>query len=521
MALFLIAFLAFGPISVAIARYMPKSQFFPSFIAMVIGGGGVAFIAWILLLALTFVVGRLYCSTLCPLGILQDVFRWISRRFRGSRRRSYSHIRSRRILAYSVLIITIATLIFGSTLMINLLEPYRVFGMFTRDFLTPIVTLAGHGVFALLKLFGIFTSPPIVPIDGILFIMSFLLISGLFVFVALRGRLFCNTLCPTGAALSIPASWSLYRIRINSEACTSCGKCERVCKAGCIDSASKAVDFSRCVSCFSCLSECSFDAIGYRRVWKPRRNQADEGEPRSDQTGDIVTRRGFLHRIGTATRSSIIVFPLSFLFRRRRMTPDLTPQVPVTPPGSRSISRFRSLCISCHLCVSRCPTGVLQPSLLEYGAAGIMQPSLDFAHGFCEYECNVCGVVCPTRAIATVELDRKKLIKVGNATFTEDRCVVVTNGTACGACAEVCPTYAVRMVPYKDGLDLPETHEEYCIGCGNCEYACPVNPDKAIYVVGETLHSVVEKANRPALEEVFGDDDTGNADAKKDTEFPF
>jgi ferredoxin len=187
------------------------------------------------------------------------------------------------------------------------------------------------------------------------------------------------------------------------------------------------------------------------------------------------------------------VFPVSFLLRKRATGPEGRENEPATPPGSHSREHFTSRCVACHLCVSRCPTNVLQPSVFEYGIAGLMQPVMDYSSGFCEYECNVCSQVCPTGAILPVTLEHKKLISIGTVQFIEDRCVVFTDGTACGACAEVCPTEAVHMIPYRGHVTQPETDIDICIGCGNCEYACPVEGGKAIYVEGKQVHELREE----------------------------
>jgi formate hydrogenlyase subunit 6/NADH:ubiquinone oxidoreductase subunit I len=197
------------------------------------------------------------------------------------------------------------------------------------------------------------------------------------------------------------------------------------------------------------------------------------------------------------------IFPVSFLLRKRDRGPEGRTNRPASPPGSKSIEHFTSNCVACHLCVSRCPTRVLQPSLLEYGLASIMQPVMDYGTGFCEYQCNICSQVCPTGAILPLKLEEKQRSQIGTSHFIKDRCIVFTDGTACGACAEVCPSGAVRMVRHTEELTKPETDENICIGCGNCEFACPVLGGKAIYVVGKEVHDLVPKsAYAPKAEQV-------------------
>jgi ferredoxin len=173
---------------------------------------------------------------------------------------------------------------------------------------------------------------------------------------------------------------------------------------------------------------------------------------------------------------------------------------PVTPPGSLDRARFNSLCTACHLCVSACPTQVLQPTWIHYGLSGFLQPRMDYITGFCNFECILCGQVCPTGAILELPLEEKKQVQMGKAKFVKENCIVYTRSTACGACSEHCPTKAVAMVPYKDKLTIPEVTDKICIGCGACEYACPTDP-KSIYVDGNPLHLVAEKPKEEKLEE--------------------
>jgi ferredoxin len=167
---------------------------------------------------------------------------------------------------------------------------------------------------------------------------------------------------------------------------------------------------------------------------------------------------------------------------------------PVAPPGAGRVGRFNGRCTACYLCVSACPTQTIQPALLAYGVAGLGQPSLDFSLAYCAYECVRCGEVCPTGAIAALAPAAKRRVRIGQVHFIESNCVVVTDRSACGACAEHCPTRAVRMVPYAQdlALTLPELDPEVCVGCGACEYACPVRPHKAIYVDGERVQGLAE-----------------------------
>ena len=164
----------------------------------------------------------------------------------------------------------------------------------------------------------------------------------------------------------------------------------------------------------------------------------------------------------------------------------------VSPPGSRSVGRFNKICTGCSLCVSACPTKVLQPSFLEYGLIGVMQPHMAYHKGLCEFDCTLCSDVCPTGAIVPITMDAKHLLQIGQVHFEKKNCIVEVEKTDCGACSEHCPTKAVQMVPYGK-LFIPEVDQKICVGCGACEYACPTTPFKAIYVNGNPIHLAAEK----------------------------
>ena len=135
-----------------------------------------------------------------------------------------------------------------------------------------------------------------------------------------------------------------------------------------------------------------------------------------------------------------------------------------------------------------CPTRVLQPSLLQLGASGVLQPHLDFRVAFCAYECTRCGDVCPTQAIERLTGKAKKRVKIGEVRLIEENCLAITEGSTCGACAEYCPTRAVRMVQSENGGIRPKLDVPVCIGCGACEHVCPARPHKAIFVEGTSEH---------------------------------
>lgn len=435
------------------------------------------------LLALTFMFGRVYCSTLCPLGILQDIIAGIQKIF--FRKRRYKEQKNHKIWRYSILGLALLSFFFSTGIFLAYFDPYSNFGRIAAMLFKPAVLSINN----LLAYFAqkwnwysvVHYDYQLPKFSAIAYSLGFLT---LLTALTLRGgRIFCNMLCPVGALLGLVSKKSLFKIRIDEVACKSCGVCEWKCKAGCIDKKAKTIDMERCVMCFNCMDTCPTSVMYLQPGTKKK--SAETTEPLDTK------RRNMLK--GISLLSVAAVLPDDKLVQAYR---DSTVRInrinPVTPPGSYAATKFHNSCTACYLCITKCPTQVLQPSVTEYGLAGFMQPVFNFKYGFCNYECAECTHVCPTGALQPIEKEAKKFVQLGRAKFVKDNCVVYAQGTDCGACSEHCPTKAVQMVPYKN-LRAPEVTEEYCIGCGACEYACPTKPYKAIYVEGLPVHGTATK----------------------------
>ena len=499
-------------------------QFVPSLLkfSQSVAWGAAGFLA---VLVLTLLFGRVYCSTICPLGTLQDIVIRVTDKLRKPRKVKFRYQRSHDVLRYGVLALAVGLFLSGSTLALSLLDPFSNFGRIAGDLIRPFYVVVHNGFGQLLESFGVYGPFPLhwkaPPLATLIFPALFLL--GLIGLSAARGRLFCNTLCPVGALLGLVSRFALFKIRIPQDACVLCAQCSIHCKAGCIRLKTKEVDFSRCVACFNCMTVCETHGIGY--AWSgpvplrrsspvalpgPQPSNSSEVLHRAALSRDGEARRALL-RAGATALVGLASLPGSSSVEAKPSNRVPTRLVnaktwPVAPPGARDIVRFNDLCTACHLCVSACPYGVLQPSLLDYGWSGLLQPRLDFATGYCSYECNRCGQVCPTGAILPLALVAKQTVQLGVAHFVRDNCIVYTDHTACGACDEYCPTKAVHMIPYRDGLAIPEVRSALCVGCGACENACPARPYRAIYVDGHPVH---RQALRPSAKPLEHQPDSG------------
>jgi ferredoxin len=451
----------------------------------------VAAAGFLIILVLTLISGRTYCSFLCPLGIGQDLFSRIGGRIR------------RKFSRYSLLAITlIVTLIWG-IYMLTLLDPYSIFGRFMTFFARPGILLINNLFSGLLGKFDIYELSN-VPVKGFNLLVYSVPVFFLFLVGGLslaRGRLYCNMICPVGTLLGIISKISILRIKFDESKCTRCGRCSLQCKSSCIDFLNHDVDISRCVGCFNCINICQDKAITYGIVnIKKRVHETDENK-RKIIIGSVLFLLGLSRSV--TGQDKIIPKP------KKESTVKENRTYPVCPPGGVAINEFNKNCTACSLCISACPNNVLQPALLQYGISGLMQPVMDYHKSFCTYNCTICTEICPTFALKPLLLEAKKLTQLGKVVFLKDNCIVKTEKTACGACSESCPTKAVYMIPYEGNLLIPEVNTDICIGCGHCEYSCPTEPYKAIFVDGNAVHLAAAK---PVNVE---------SDIKTPVEFPF
>ena len=474
----------------------PAFQFLPALLKALAIPGFFAISAFLFLAVLTLLFGRVYCSFLCPLGILQDIIIRLKKIFMKktskAEQKQCTSSRNFRVLRYSLLLFFLGALLAGTAIPLGLFEPFAIFGRFVSALIKPIFTALNN---ALLDT-GWFES--LYPLDYIPFSPALIIIgSGAALLVAITafiyGRLFCNTLCPVGALLGILSRVSWFKIAFDSESCVKCGRCADVCKAGCIDYKNTAIDNERCVKCFNCLNECKINALNYAH-----QEFSISKEPRD------ISKRDFIKVCTSAAAGTLLIPPL--LGSEKEYSGKA-----VMPPGAMNFDDFTSRCTACQLCVSNCPNTVMKPALTEYGLRGFMQPRLDFSAGICEFECTVCSNICPNGALQPLTESRKKLLQIGQVKFAKKRCVVVTNGTYCGACGEHCPTGAIKMVEWHNGLTIPQVDIAACIGCGACENICPALPVKAMIVKGLKIQGQASEAKpeKPAVNHL------------KDQDFPF
>lgn len=484
-------------------------------------GGMFGVVAVLLLLTLLF--GRLYCSVICPAGILQDIINrlfCIGKKKKKGKRRFKFH-QPMNGLRYVLLGLTVIMAALGFSGLCLLLDPYSNFGRIAANLFRPAVMWGNNiGADMLMKMdnYSLF-HVTISTVSTAALVSAIVALVVFVVMVVLRGRLFCNTLCPVGALLSLVSRYSFFRISFDKEACNHCGNCERSCKAEAINAKEMTIDTSRCVDCFNCVSSCSKGGLQYR--FKPEFRKEKNLVPVTETDGSTAipcqarerdSRRTFLATGVTVAATLPIVSAIAEGVgqagnggkghgkKNRKKWP------PITPPGSLNLERFKDKCTGCHICVVKCPSQVLRPAGLEYGFDYLLKPRLAYISSYCNYECTVCADVCPAHAIMPISVEEKKSLQVGIATFFINRCIVKTEGTDCGACSEHCPTQAVHMVPYEGTLTIPQVNPDLCVGCGGCESICPVRPMRAIIVKANTVHQHIVLPEEEEVKNVEVDD---------------
>lgn len=463
--------------------WMAKIQFLPAVLALNVG-------VVVLLLAVTLLFGRVYCSVICPLGVLQDIFTRLGA-YSKKRKYRFSYSPAVKWLRYGIFVLFFVALVAGIGSFVALLAPYSSYGRIAQNLFNPVVVglnnvaadiAEHHNSYAFYTKDTWIKAMPVFVVAVITFIT-------LFVLAWRNGRTYCNTICPVGTVLGFLSRFSWLSPVIDKSKCNACGLCSKRCKAACIDGKNHQIDYSRCVACMDCIDTCTHGAISYAK--RPRKVKSEVSEP--EKSND--DRRSFLAIIGGAVAASAIkaeektVDGGLAVILDKKITERKTPLVPA---GSQSLKHFRQHCTGCQLCVSQCPDDVLRPST---DLRSFMQPVMSYERGYCRPECTRCSQVCPAGAIKPVDVAEKSAISIGHAVWVKSNCIVLTDGVSCGNCARHCPSGAITMVPLDsndpESRKIPSVNAEKCIGCGACEYVCPARPFSAIYVEGSLQHRII------------------------------
>ncbi len=422
----------------------------------------------LVLLALTGVVGRFFCGWLCPLGTCIDISDTLFFRRRSGQRSSSTRPQWK----YYILGAVLVAALFGMQLA-WILDPIPLLTRTAATVIYPL-SLGAYNLVAsygapLLHRFGLYLYPVAVHrfyFEAAVAVM-FLVVLGVSFFAR---RMWCRTFCPLGALLAFVGRFGIWK-RYVTEQCRGCGLCAGTCKMGAIpDDECNKTYTPECILCYDCVA-CPQPGAMSIGIHTAMSGGAD-GATRA-------SRRAFFGALGVGLAYGLAS---KFGMQRREPHPKLLrpPGAIVREPGGvlrrMTEEEFCALCVRCGSCMRACPTGGLQPALTQAGVDGAFTPVLIPQIGFCEQNCDACSRACPTGALQPHTIAEKADIKLGEATIDPDTCLPWQRGDdyrLCLVCAEHCSYQAVEHRE-DEGQLRPFVVPDKCVGCGQCDYACPV-----------------------------------------------
>ncbi len=442
------------------------------------------------ILFLTIFLGRFFCGFICPFGTLHHVVSTIRPALKGKRMIAANQRSPAHRVKYFLLIALLIAALLGVNFS-GILDPISLLFRSLAQAVFPGVGIGLKELFDLmaqsdiktLNLLSYGAEVLVSPVFGYGYqsYKTGWLIGGIFLVVLflnrIKPRLWCRILCPLGALLGIFSRVSILRLEKDSEKCTDCNLCTKGCQGAASPQPGQEWDNSDCLVCFKCFDSCPENALSFGFKWSPKLNR-----------GPDIGRRAVLG--GLVAGVSLPLFGRLDGQIHKVSNPRL-----IRPPGSLREQDFLELCQRCGLCMKACPTNVINPTLSEAGMAGFWTPHLIMTLGYCEYTCTLCGSVCPSGAIAEISAKEKmeRPIRIGSAYVDRGRCLPWSGNAPCIVCEEHCPTSPKAIylrddvVPGPDGkrlrVKLPYVDLKRCVGCGICEYRCPVRGRPAIVVI--------------------------------------
>ena len=434
----------------------------------------------LIVLVASLIVGRSFCGWFCPMGTLLDSARTVIRPLPKPSPTRYPH------LALIVFLFILISSFLGFPI-VGYIDPFSLlvraftqaiypalnslnvtFFTFTYDSAPPFINMVTEPLYGVLK-------QSVLPFEQKYYelaILSFMMFVALFLLEFSQRRFFCRNLCPLGALIGLVSRYGILNLAGGDTTCGKCRLCSQVCRMGAVDE-NRSIQMGSCNLCMTCLVTCPRQIITFKKPL-PRKNPHEVS----------LSRRQF---IGTVAVGALVpaILPVRNVNSEQRSRL-------IRPPGARAEHEFLDRCVRCAECIQVCIGNALHPAFLQSGIEGIFTPYLLARTGYCEFNCTLCGQVCPTGAIQELSTIVKQKTKIGHAWFDKNLCLPYAKGIPCIVCEEHCPTPQKAIMFRKvtvlndSGNEVvvkqPYIVDELCIGCGICETKCPVPGRSAVIV---------------------------------------
>ncbi|MCX5799371.1 MAG: 4Fe-4S binding protein [Proteobacteria bacterium] len=429
----------------------------------------------ILMLIFSIFLGRFFCGWICPLGTIIDLTT-------DKLKKSIPIKFLKTNLKYYLLF----TLLFAALFNVNLvgiLDPIAILIRALTFFLYPLfgysIRASWAGLYSIIGenrdyigFFYSFLRDYILPFRETFYplaFISFMLLMAILFLERYEKRNWCKNLCPLGALLGLLGRFSLFK-RLPARLCSDCKACKEICPTAFDEEILQTKD---CILCMECTLKCKFNRVKF--------SLTGTGKGKKTKV-PFLERRVF---IGGLVSGFFVSRAFSFTSpsRYERL---------LRPPGVTDEKEFLKKCVRCGECIKVCLKSALYPAFFQTGLYGMFMPHMITRLGYCEYNCNLCGQVCPTGAIPNLPLEQKKKSIIGLAAVDKNHCLPYAKKINCIVCEEHCPipekAIKLESVVERDYrgkkiiLKKPYVVEELCNGCGICEYMCPLEGKAAIEV---------------------------------------
>jgi polyferredoxin len=450
--------------------------------------------------------GRFFCGWICPMGTIHHFFGSLkSEKKRGKQGIDANRYKPWQRTKYVILIAVLVAALCGAGL-VGWFDPFSLLVRSMGLSVLPAVNYASnsmlnaleHSDVGLLQATGTALHAALAATilnfkqphfrQGVYLGLIFLVLLAANAWVT---RFWCRALCPLGALLGVASRWSVLGLHKDAAACDKCNLCLLHCQGGDDPIGAAPWHKAECLMCMNCVDACPHQGLEFR-LFRKEPEIAGANLPRRKMLAGLVAGLAAapLLRANTALGKS----------RDERL---------IRPPGALEETDFLARCLRCGECMKVCPNNSLQPALAEGGLEGLWTPVLTPRIGYCEPSCVLCSEVCPTGAIWKLTPKEKgwvvgvgqgdaKAVRLGTAFYDRGRCLPWAMATDCIVCQEWCPVSPKAIylqeaeIVDADGnkkvVKQPHVDPSRCVGCGACEYACPLQEHPAVYVtsIGES-----------------------------------